>query len=876
QGVAAGVTVSQQSGQPGQDGGRINIRGIGSMMSSTSPLVLIDDVEGNINDVDPNMIESISVLKDAASTAIFGARATNGVILVKTKRGKVGKATVSYNTYVAKQVPTNLPNVLSGVDQMILQNEASVNAGQAAVFTQAQIDDYRTKPADNMNRFNTDWQKEVFTNSAILQNHNVIISGGTDAAKFLGAATYLKQEGLIKNNNFKKYDLRLRGDVAIRKNVNFYGDINYTNASVLQPAGLAASDIIQRTLVMSPMWPGKFGDGMYGSAAQSNQYNPIGMAEHSGTDLTQTPTLQTKLGLTAELFKNFNVEASYSYKSSYTQEVVQNLPYSVYIPNPLQNSYDLASTPTQSGARQDIRYINSRDTWNYYYAQANYSFNVLTDHHIKVQGGFQGQDYHNGNMSVYRDSLQYITMPYLNDATGTPVVGGGAYEYALAGFFGRVNYDFDNKYLVELNGRYDGSSRFSQRENKQWGFFPSASAGWILSREKFFEPLKEIFTFAKIRGSYGILGNQDLGGGTNYPFSASLTPHTDYYFGNAKNMGYSLTQGANPGISWEKSTQVDAGLDVSMLKNKLSIVFDYYQKKISEMLMRVPVPAYVGTAAPFINAGSMTNKGWELSVTYKNSIGDFNYSATANLSDVKNKVNDTKGQDIVNGMYLSRAGYSINSYYLYQADGLYQTKDLNAKNQVLPYFKPTSAPGDIKYKDQDGNDTINSKDRVLMGNNFPRYEYSLNLNASWKNFDINIYLYGVGKRDNYISGVVYPFNGGNYVASGLTSALDRWTPTNTNAAYPRLYNGGNGNWENSTFWLRDGSFMRVKDITIGYNLPENLLNKLTISKFRIYFSMTNPFTFSHYEKGFDPEISNNTGYFYPIMKTYTVGLNVTF
>jgi TonB-linked SusC/RagA family outer membrane protein len=523
-----------------------------------------------------------------------------------------------------------------------------------------------------------------------------------------------------------------------------------------------------------------------------------------------------------------------------------------------------------------LSYTNNRNNTNQYYISGNYVYNLKNDHHFKIQGGFQGLDNTTTSVGATRQGLQDPNRPYLNLATSSlqPTVSGSATDYAIAGFFGRFNYNYAQKYLLEFTGRYDGSSRFSQVLDKQWGFFPGVSAGWVISKEKFMEKVPAI-NYAKLRASYGKLGNQEVG--SNYPFVATINGGTAYYYNNTIARGSSLNNIPNESVSWENSAQRNVGLDLAFLQSKLNVTFDVYQKKITDMLIDFPVASALGYASSsFIpaNAASMVNNGWELGATYANKIKNFKYSIAGNLSDVKNKVLDTKSLDIVQGNQLSRAGYSIRSYYLYLTDGLYQT----GGNFSSPYNSTRStAAGDIKYRDIDGNDTLNAKDRVLVGNNFPRYEYSLNLTAEFKGFDLAVFMFGVGKRDNYISGVgVEPFNAGNWIASGLQSALDRWTPTNAGAKYPRLYSGGNGNYTSSDFWLRNGAYLRVKHITLGYSLSRNLSEKIKVQQLRFYVSTVNPFTFSKYESGFDPEISNTNGAFYPIMKTTTVGVNLRF
>jgi TonB-linked SusC/RagA family outer membrane protein len=874
QGFAPGVVVQQGGGQPGADGGSIVIRGFGSITGSSAPLIIVDGVEGvSLNDVDPNIIESITVLKDAASTAVYGVRGTNGVILVKTRRGQQGKTSISFNSFLSQQVPTNFPTLLSAVDNMLLNNEAVANTGSGTLpYSQAIIDQYRNTPANNLTIFDTDWKDLIFQNNGIMQNHNIIVQGGSEKVSFLASGTYLRQNGIVANNSFKKYDLRLNGDVQVTRKIKFSTDLFYTRSTNIQPAGMAPTEIVQRGISMARNFPGKFADGQYGDAGQSNRINPVGAAERSGINKAETPTISVRLALTAELFKNFTLEAAYNTRSSFTEAYVARSAYASFNPNPATSSYLFAQMVGDS----TLSYTNSRNNTNQYYIAGNYAYNLRNRHSFKVQAGFQALDNFSSSVGASRAGLPDPDRPYLNLATSSlqPTVSGSATDFAIAGFFGRFNYTFDNKYLFEFTGRYDGSSRFSQLVDKQWGFFPGVSAGWIVSKEKFMERVRFI-DYAKLRVSYGELGNQEVG--SNYPFVATLNGGTAYYFNNVLSPGSSLNNIPNETIGWETSSQTNVGIDLSMFKNRLSVTFDIYRKKITNMLLDFPVAnalGYAGNSSIPANAGSMVNNGWEFSSTYRGRIGKVNFSVTGNLSDVRNKVLDTKGLDIVQGNLVSRAGYSIRSYNLFLTNGLYQTGDNFAKP-----FNGTrnTGAGDVRYLDVDGNDTINAKDRVLTGNNFPRYDFSLNFNADYKGFDLNVFLFGVAKRDNYISGVgVEPFNAGNWIASGLESALDRWTSSKTTARYPRLYSGGNGNYVASDFWLRNGAFMRVKHITLGYTLSRKLSERLKIQQLRIYVSTVNPFTFSDYEPGFDPEISNTNGAFYPIMKTNTVGINLRF
>ncbi|HEU4469999.1 MAG TPA: SusC/RagA family TonB-linked outer membrane protein, partial [Flavisolibacter sp.] len=498
QGFAPGVVVQQGSGQPGADGGNITIRGIGSITGSSAPLIIVDGVEGvSLNDIDPNVIDNITILKDAASTAIYGVRGTNGVILIKTKRGQAGRTSIAFNSFVSKQTPTNFPELLSAVDNMLLNNEAVANTGATVLpYSQATIDLYRTTPANNLTVFNTDWQDLIFQNNGLLQNHNVIINGGSDKVSFLASGTYLNQQGIIVNNSFKKYDLRINSDVKVSNKIKFITDLFYTNATNTQPAGMSTTEIVQRGISMARNFPGKFGDGLYGDAGQSNRINPIGAAEASGFNKAQTPTLSLRFALNMEVFKNFIVEASYNSRSSYTEAYVARGTYNSYNPNPSTNSYVFDRVIGDS----TLSYTNSRSITNQYYAAGTYSYNLRDDHQFKLQAGFQGLDNTFSSVGASRAGLPDPSRPYLNLATSSqqPSVSGSATDYAIAGFFGRLNYAYKQKYLFEFTGRYDGSSRFSQLLDKQWGFFPGMSAGWVISNENFMDNVGFI-NYAKLR-----------------------------------------------------------------------------------------------------------------------------------------------------------------------------------------------------------------------------------------------------------------------------------------------------------------------------------------------------------------------------------------
>jgi TonB-linked SusC/RagA family outer membrane protein len=353
----------------------------------------------------------------------------------------------------------------------------------------------------------------------------------------------------------------------------------------------------------------------------------------------------------------------------------------------------------------------------------------------------------------------------------------------------------------------------------------------------------------------------------------------NYYFNGSTINGYAQLNASNPDVTWETSIQSNLGVDLSLFKNKLSVTADIYERRLKDMLLTVPVPLWLGQNSPLINAGSMTNHGWELAVTHRNQFGKFRYDITANLADVKNEVTDLANQDLISGLFISRVGNPLNSYYGYVADGLFQT---DAEVAAAPVHSPTTKTGDIRYKDISGvagkpDGKIDQFDRVILGHNFPRYEYSLNTNASWKGLDINIFLQGVGKRDTYISGTgAWAFHSADFISTAFKHHLNRWTPTNPNASYPRLTDGVGINQNSSSYWMQDGSYLRLKNLAIGYTLPAGIVNALQIKSVRFYVSGSNLLTFDNYYPGFDPEKNEQNGEFYPVMKTFTIGANIRF
>lgn len=871
QGLAPGVSVFQSSGKPGADSPAIRIRGIGSIFSSQAPLILIDGVVSSLDNVDANAIESITVLKDAASTAVYGSRAANGVVLVKTKRGGTGGIKVGYNLFVTKQQATNIPEKVSAVEHMELSNVAQRNQTgnpNAFVFSQALIDKYKSTAPDNLEVFDNDWVKLLLTNSGLMQNHNLTVEAGSEKASLFASVSYLNQQGLIPNNSFNRFDLRLNPDIRFNDKLRLTSVLFFNQSTRTEPAGGSPEFIIRQAIGLPATGPAKFGDGMYGDAGQSNRRNPLGQAESSGLLQVITPSFLGKASFIYTPIKALEIEASAAREQWYPNTKRFQKNYNVYAPNIANKSYDLVAPYPGTNALSESYSTNYRTT---YLAQATYTYRDAKNEAKLLIGG-QTEEGTTRSLGASRSDFINEQLPYLSLGGANRDNSGGANEYALAGFYGRLNYAFQDKYLLEVNGRYDGSSRFAQALDRQWGFFPSASAGWVFSNEKFFSGLSSVVSFAKVRASYGTLGNQGVP--ELYPFAGTYTSGNDYYFNNTINQGLALTDAVNAGTTWEQSTQFDLGLDVQLLKG-LSITADYYVRKISDILMRRPIPGYVGLNPALLNLGKMENRGWELSVTYRNRIGGLRYDVTGVLSDVQNKVTELPGVPYIDeGLLRSAEGYPLRSYFGYKAIGYFQSKEEIASSPTH-FFTP--APGDIKYADLNGDGKVNADDRTFIGNSFPRYEYSINANLSYGIFDLNLFGQGVGKKENYISGTgAWPFFAGDFIPSLLAIHKDYWTPENPNAAFPRLLPAIGVNGTNSSFWVQNSAYFRLKNVNLGVRLPDALTSKLGIGSARFYVSAQNLFTITPFWKGFDPEINNNTAEFYPLIKTYTAGLNLKF
>ncbi|MEJ2905195.1 TonB-dependent receptor [Pedobacter panaciterrae] len=864
QGMAPGVTIRQSSGRPGGDGGQIRVRGIGTM-GDPNPLVMIDGIEGSINNIDPNLIESISILKDAASSSIYGSRAANGVVLVTTKRANADQISISYNNYIGWQDATNLPKLVNALDYMLLINEAYANTGRTPLYSDALIQKYREQNGVSSDLYpNTDWQKETLTGSGLQQSHFLTIQGGTQKVKLLGSFGLLDQKGIIENSGFKRYTIRNNADITFSDKLKARVDLQFVNAITTEPAATsdpnasASGEIFQWMNGIPANQIGITENGQWGVGW--NGVNPISATRDGGTNRQRAPFGSINATLNYKPVEWLEAEAAYSPK--YALSSVKNFRKAIqsYLPNGTRSF--LTPALTSLTQKQDQSFFNNmRATIT---ASKNFG-----DHDLKFLVGGSREDFYTESLNGFRDTYILPQYPVLNSGSAlNQTATGAAEEWALQSLFSRLNYTYKGKYLFEINARYDGSSRFST--GNKYGFFPSASAGWRISEENFFGGLKNTINEAKLRLSWGRLGNQLIG---TYPFTTALALESTALGKQIVNTA-TLNAMANKNISWESTEEKNIGIDLTLF-SRLNVTADYYQRRTRDILLSLDIPLIIGLDAPFQNAGIVDNKGWELGVNYKGNVKDFNYNVSFNLSDVKNTVIDMKGINQAARLQVNREGYSIGSLFGYEAQGFF-----SSDAEVAAHAKQfgTVKAGDIKYKDQNGDGLITESDKIIIGSVIPRFTFASNIGASYKGIDFSMLIQGVGKANGYVNGPgVLPFNVGGALGGTIREEnKDRWSPENPGAKYPRLAFGESNNEQASSFWMRDASYLRVKNIQIGYTLPANVIKKLSINRLRVFANGSNVASFDRFLNGYDVEAPIGSGSVYPQVKLYSFGLEATF
>lgn len=853
-GLASGVYVSQASGRPGNDGATIKIRGLGTFSGAgTEPLVLIDGLAASINDIDPNNIKSISVLKDAASAAIYGTRAANGVILVETKRGEKGKLQISYNNYVGWQKVTALPDFLDS------WKYATLKGG----YTAEAIAKYKDG-SDPDNYPNVPHLKNLLsTGSGFQTSHNMNFMGGDEKNSYLFSLGYLNQDGIVAKNTYDQYNFGLNFDSKIKENLKLKVDLKGYSRNTDEPRSTGDMQAMIGYAVREPnTYAGKKSDGTYG---YQDDYAPEAWMDSESFTNRKAKNFLGGMELSWELIKGLTLSGKAGYKYyNWTDQWYQSTfifsPTKTYGPNKLEVSSGDNSLLTLQSLLQYTKTIEK--------------------HNFSVLAGFSQESYRQDQTTASRDNFPNNALYELNAGSGSNMQNSGwGTEWALRSFFGRINYDFNGKYLFEANARYDGTSRFPS--NNRWGLFPSLSAGWRISEESFIKDNVSWIDNLKIRASWGKLGNQNI---SNYPYQYVLGTGWNYTFGGNLASGIKLATLPNTEVRWETTAVTDIGLDLSVMEGQLSMTLDYFDKTTSDILYPKSVSSVLGLGTAEYNAGEVNNKGFEVMLNYHATIGKLKVGVSPNFSYIKNKITklgDGLQKDIGRSYFI---GESIGAIYGYESDGLFVDAADVTSYAKQPY---TAQPGTIRYKDISGPDGIPdgtvdaTYDRKVIGGTNPKYSYGATITADYMGFDFSMSFHGLAGLDKLMgSYMAFAFyNGGNIQRWQADGA---WTTDNPdrNAVYPRLTGGVNmSEFPTSTFWQRNASFLRLKNLQVGYTIPRNIVEKIKISNLRIFYSGQNLFTYNHFYEGWDPEMYQNTGdspSFYPITAVHTFGINVKF
>lgn len=856
QGRLPGVTITQPSGQPGDEGISILIRGIGTM-NYAGPMILVDGLESRMDNVSPGDIESVSVLKDASSAAIYGSRAANGVILVTTKRGKNGVSEINYRGFAGWQATTNLPDHLPSHEYAELYNEGNRNQGLPPRYSNDDIAKYKSG-VDPYNFPNTDWQDLLITESGATQDHNLSFSGGNNITSYRVSFEYFNQKGLIKGSTHKRYNARINLDSRVKEWLTVGTNISLSRNNVIYPISpfSGGEEFFRQINFIPPTVSNKNADGTW------NRYtdgNPIAWVDAGGfRNGTNSHLLGSVFG-ELTLLKGLTLKgvAGVNYDLGDNKRHVKKIDY-------YSNGVHTEQGPnsvTDNITRQQTITLQSLLNYNRKFGK----------HAVKGLLGASREAYQFFTNEAFRKGFPSNDLDQLNGGSTEGMTNGGyAIESRLGSIFGRANYEFDNRYLLELNLRRDASSRFSRGYRVGW--FPSLSAGWRVTEENFMQGVSWIDNL-KLRGSWGQLGNNNIG---DYSYFQRIKLGQNYNFGGAVADGAATAFASNAIISWEKTTELDLGFDLDLFRNKLfSISADYYDRYTDDILSSVPVSMIFGLPAPITNAGAMRNKGIELLLEHNHAIGAFQYSVALNGAFNENKVERYKNPS--KGDMIYAEGEAWGSYYGFEAIGIYQT---DAEAAASPHVEGAAVKaGDLIFKDQNKDGKVNGDDRIVLGNTIPKFTYGANINLGYKGFDLSAFFQGASKVNRVIGAESFwAFDPNNALRMHLDRTIVENGKVVKNGYYPRILITEKHNKENlSSFSVLNASYLRLKTAQIGYTIPTALLKKAAITRARVYASGQNLLTFTKFPSSFDPELLSGSGNgTYPQVKFYTVGIDVTF
>jgi TonB-linked SusC/RagA family outer membrane protein len=879
-GQMSGVTIIQGSGSPGNDGGTIRVRGVGSFGAAPTPLVLIDGIPGALNDINPADIENISVLKDASSAAIYGSRAANGVILVQTKQGKEGKISVAYNGSFGWSKATELPELLPSYEYAKYYNLAT----ESQSYSDADIATMRdgTKPDIFANEM---YLQDIIGGKGYQTKHETSITGGSDKAQYMLSFGYLNQKGLLEKNVYDRYNARVNLSTKLADNLTLKAYLNGIATDRNEPTVPGGFDgpgqmnsIIGQALRFPGLWPTKMSDGSYGVGPKLLG-NPRAWMESTSFYTHDTKKFSSLVELGWQPLESLKLRAigGYNYANVHEKTFRSTLEmHGGRVMGPSELTEGMGNTQYKT-----FQFI------------ADYG-KVIKKHDFNILAGYTWEDESYRDVNGLRNNFPSNLLPYLTaGATDGQQSWGAGNDWAMMSLIGRLTYNYDQRYLFETTMRYDGSSRFPS--HNRFGFFPSVAVGWRISEESFFKQNGNLnfINNLKIKASTGSLGNNNIiddnGYQIYYPYQQvyELNSNRSYIFGGQPHSGAAVTTYKDPALTWEKTSTTDIGFESNFWNNKLTFNAAYFYRKTTDILYK-PSASYssiFGLELTATNTGSLKNTGWEFEIGHNHRIGDFSYNLSGNFSIINNKVISLGIGNVeqLNGLVGNGTnlfiGYPMQMYYGYKTDGVFLNEQEIAEWHDQSKIASGAKPGDLRYVDVSGDNVVDEKDKVYLGSRIPKYTFGLNVGADYKGFDFSALLQGVagvkGLLDNY-AGFAF-FQEGN---------LQRWQADgswtmNQNERYPiyprleTMSNAGTASTITSDFWVLNATYLKVRNIQLGYMLPRTLINPWGLSNLRVYFSADNPFSFSHFRKGWDPEI-NTSGTYHPILTTYTFGLNLKF
>uniref|UniRef100_UPI003216C031 TonB-dependent receptor n=1 Tax=uncultured Draconibacterium sp. TaxID=1573823 RepID=UPI003216C031 len=859
QGMAPGVFIVDNGGRPGASDVNIRVRGLTSL-GDKSPLIIVDGIEQRMSDINPDDIESVSVLKDASSTAIYGSRAANGVVLITTRRAKEGDVNVSYHGYFGIQKAINRPEHLDLRSYFELENVARINKGVDPIYSEEFINEYVNATDREKYPLPFPWfDKGVMLKNSPQQNHTLSFSGGNEFIKARASLRYQDIEGIVNNFSDETKEIRINTDFKVSDKINLVFDLNYRTGEDVQPyAGVY--NVFNYMLHATKFSVPQYETGEYGLGPQNN--NPMIFSDLTGLRTNKNDYFVGKIKGDYQVLPELEYTFEYALRNSNTQN-------SAY-----QNKYRNEDPVTGRVRAVTLNSLNEyRSSFEEYTLSHLLNFQKsFTDHNVNVLLGYSTVDNRQNNINAYREDFYNNDLQSLSSGSNENKDSSGKNSgYGLRSYFGRVNYNFAKKYFVEVNARYDGSSRFSSK--KQYAFFPSFSAAWRISQEDFWSDFSDVVNEFKLRASWGLTGNQAI---SLYEFYPALSP-VNYSFNENPVQGYTPTQFVNEDLTWEKTEQLDIGIDLGFLNNQLTFTADYYNKLTRDILLQLPIPATIGLNPSYQNAGEVRNKGWETSLSYKGG-NKLKFNIGVNVSRNKNVVEDL----LQTGPYISggganqttiiQEGMAIGSLWGYHIDGFFQSEEEIAN---YPTLQANTQPGDVKYLDLNDDKKITPDDRAFLGYSFPIYTFGSTMNFSYENFELSMQWQGAGGHTTQVAGGLA--HQATYEAFTHKIHADYWTEDNRDARWPRPIKSNLRNLQASELLTVDADYLRLKNIMLSYNIPSTVLQRLPFSKMQVYVNATNVLTFSKLnEWDLDPEMPPGRANYYPQIGLYTIGLKLNF